>query len=211
MANPSPKPEQEETFTCEICIEPFTLPNNKFNEYNNKCAHPFCTECMSKYIQMKLDHNQSKIRSPATQCNHYLEISSCRPNITQHLFDKWCDVLCESKVLRVERVYCPNKECSELILNECDDQTLKRCVCPTCKKPFCYMCKVSWHDGFTCEETEKNKDENNVAFDVLYKTNKWRKCPRCGHCVERVYGCRHIQCRYGVYSSVWIGFGLNRG
>ncbi|XP_076891607.1 E3 ubiquitin-protein ligase RSL1-like [Bidens hawaiensis] len=186
--------EQEETFTCEICIEPVTL-RNKFNEYNNKCVHPFCTECMIKYIQMKLENNQPKIRCPATTCTRHLKPLSCRPKITQQLFVKWCDVLCESTVLRIERVYCPNRECSELILNECGDKTLTRCVCLTCKKPFCYMCKVTWHEGFTCEETSKNKDENNLAFDVLYKKNKWRMCPKCGHCVECVDGCPLILCR----------------
>ncbi|XP_076901666.1 E3 ubiquitin-protein ligase RSL1-like [Bidens hawaiensis] len=194
MANSSDqKPEQEETFTCGICIEPVTL-RNKFNlnEYNNKCVHRFCTECMIKYIQMKLEDNQPRIKCPNTTCTHHLKPFSCRPKITQQLFVKWCDVLCESTVLPIERVYCPNKECSELILNECGDQNLKRCVCLTCKKPFCYMCKVARHEGFTCEETRKNKDENNVSFDVLYKKNKWRMCPTCGHCVERIAGCELI-------------------
>ncbi|XP_076917709.1 E3 ubiquitin-protein ligase RSL1-like [Bidens hawaiensis] len=196
MASPIEKPEQEETFTSEICIEPVTLRNNKFNDYNDKCVHPFCTECMTKYIQMKLEDNLSDIRCPATTCKHCLKPLSCRLKITQQLFVKWCDVLCESTVLPIERVYCPNKECSELILNECGDQKLKRCVCPTCKKPFCFMCKVTWHEGFTCEETRKHRDENSVAFDLLYKKNKWRRCPRCGHCVERVDGCALIRCRF---------------
>ncbi|KAI3797210.1 hypothetical protein L1987_32465 [Smallanthus sonchifolius] len=168
--------QQHEAFTCEICIEPVTLPNNKFKNSNN-CVHPFCTDCMIKYIQVKLEDNVSDIKCPATTCNHSLEPLSCRTKITQHLFDK-----------------C---ECLELILNECGDRSLKRCVCPDCKKPFCYTCKVTWHASSTCEET---RDENDVAFDVLYETNKWRRCPRCGHCVEHVSGCSTIRCRSSAES-----------
>ncbi|KAI3797212.1 hypothetical protein L1987_32469 [Smallanthus sonchifolius] len=186
--------QQHKAFTCEICIEPVTIPNNKFKN-SNKCVHPFCTDCIIKYIQVKLEDNVSDIKCPATTCNHSLEPLSCRTKITHQLFDKWCDALCESKVLRVDRLYCPNRECLELILNECGDRSLKRCVSPDCKKPFCYTCKVPWHASSTCEE---RRDENDVAFDVLYETNKWRKCPRCGHCIEHVSGCSTIRCRCGI-------------
>ncbi|KAI3797209.1 hypothetical protein L1987_32464 [Smallanthus sonchifolius] len=197
MGNSTQKPQQnseyhqqdeEETFTCEICIEPVS---NKFKN-SNKCVHPFCTDCIIKYIQMKLQDNVSDVKCPAYTCNHSLEPLSCRPKITRQLFDKWCDVLCESCVLGVNRVYCPNRDCSELILNECGDRNLKRCECPNCKKPFCFRCKVPWHAGSTCGEM---RDENDVAFDVLYKKNNWRRCPGCGRCVEHDGGCNIVQCR----------------
>ncbi|KAI3707645.1 hypothetical protein L6452_26272 [Arctium lappa] len=125
MGNLNPKPQlnpqnhnqdqvEEEAFTCEICSEP---ANIKFKN-NNNCIHPFCTDCLIKYIQAKLDDNVSDIKCPDMTCNHSLEPLSCRPKIARQLFDKWCDVLCESAVLKLDRVYCPNQECSELILNE---------------------------------------------------------------------------------------------
>ncbi|XP_076908094.1 E3 ubiquitin-protein ligase RSL1-like [Bidens hawaiensis] len=183
---------EEETFTCEICIEPVALAN-KFT-YNDKCVdHSFCTDCMIKYIQVKLEDNVSNIQCPATSCNNDLEHLLCRPQISHQLFDKWCEVLCESTVLEVSRVYCPNQECSELILNECGDPNLKRCVCPHCKKPFRFGCKIPWHVSSTCEE---NIDENDASFNVLYATNNWRTCPKCGHCIERDCGCNIVQCRF---------------
>ncbi|GJU24103.1 probable E3 ubiquitin-protein ligase RNF217 [Tanacetum coccineum] len=79
---------------------------------------------------------------------------------------------------RFDLVYCPNKECSELIMNEFSDGDVKRCVCPSCLKPFCYQCKAPWHDGYTCEET---RDGNNVDFEVVCKKNRWnwKRCPKC--------------------------------
>ncbi|KAJ0466412.1 putative transcription factor C2H2 family [Helianthus annuus] len=223
MGSPTQKPQQddhgeevkqeeeEETFTCEICIEPVTL-RDKF-KINNKCPdHPFCTDCMIKYIQVKLEDNKSDIRCPATSCSHSLDPFSCRPTITHQLFDKWGDVLCESAVLGVERVYCPNRECSELILNECGTRKLKRCVCPDCKKPFCFRCRVPWHAGSTCRET---RDENDVAFDVICEKNKWKRCPSCRCRVEHVGGCNLIMCKCGTQfcykcGKRWCRHGLNR-
>ncbi|PWA71451.1 hypothetical protein CTI12_AA276760 [Artemisia annua] len=168
--------QEEETFTCEICIEPLTLRNMKFKN-SNRCVHPFCTDCMIKYIQVKLKDNVSDIKCPATTCDHSLDPLSCRPKISHQLFNKWCDVLCESTVLGVNRVYCPNKECSVLILDECGK---------------------AWHDGYTCEDSGVTRDENDVAFGVFVETKEWQRCPVCRHCVERFEGCDIISCRFSL-------------
>nr|XP_043631521.1 probable E3 ubiquitin-protein ligase RNF217 [Erigeron canadensis] len=186
--------EEDATFTCEICIEPVSLPNIKFNN-NNLCAHHFCTDCIIKYIKVKLEENVSDIKCPAMTCQHSIEPLSCRPKLTRRVFEKWCDVLCESSVLRVDGVYCPNIKCGELILNECGDTNLKRCVCSYCKKPYCFRCIVPWHDSSTCVEVE---DENDVAFEHVSKRNKWQRCPVCRHCIERISGCNAVKCRCGI-------------
>ncbi|KAI3745634.1 hypothetical protein L6452_08035 [Arctium lappa] len=144
---------------------------------------------------MKLDDNISDIKCPAIACNQSLEPLSCRPKIAPRLFDKWCDVLCESAVVKNDRVYCPNQECSELIVNECGERNLKRCVCPNCKKRFCFWCKVPWHAGYRCEESRETMDENDVAFGFLLERNRWMRCPMCRHCVELDNGCTIVRCR----------------
>nr|GFA33518.1 probable E3 ubiquitin-protein ligase RNF217 [Tanacetum cinerariifolium] len=59
-------------------------------------------------------------------------------------------------------------------------------------------CKVPSHDGYTCEET---RDGNNVDFDVVYERNgwKWKRCPKCKHCIEFFGGSHIVTCRR--YSS----------
>lgn len=182
------------TFTCEICIEPVSIIT-KFNN-NNKCVHPFCTDCIIKYIESKLDDNISNIKCPSLTCDHSIEPLSCRPKVAHQLFVKWCDVLCESAVLNFDRVYCPNRDCSALVVNECGGTgNLKRCVCPNCKKPFCFKCKVAWHAGYRCEESGEMRDVNDIAFGVLSERNQWMRCPVCRHCVELVKGCAIVRCR----------------
>ncbi|KAK1423904.1 hypothetical protein QVD17_19214 [Tagetes erecta] len=184
------------SFTCEICIEEVLPPHKKFNN-DNKCIHPFCTECMIKYIQVKLEENISDIKCPALTCDHSLDPLSCRPRIGNQVFDKWCDVLCDSTVLGFVRVYCPYLECSSLVINECGGD-LRRCVCPNCKKLFCFRCKIPWHAGYRCDERGEIMDQNDVAFGVLLETKQWMRCPVCRQCIERVEGCNRVLCRCGV-------------
>ncbi|PWA71502.1 IBR domain, Zinc finger, RING/FYVE/PHD-type, E3 ubiquitin ligase RBR family [Artemisia annua] len=185
--------EEEETIMCEICFEQVRL--NSILKNGHKCAHRFCTNCMSRYIQGKLDDNVSDITCPATTCSRPLDPLSCRPRLTYQLFNTWCDKLCEAAVSLVERVYCPNIECSELILSECDDNP-KRCVCPSCDQPFCFECKVAWHDGSSCEKIQEMRGENDVAFRALCRAKKWQRCPACTNVVERSGGCNHMTCRF---------------
>ncbi|GAY69272.1 hypothetical protein CUMW_270610 [Citrus unshiu] len=107
------KEEEEEeessgsSFTCEICIEPMAA-SKKFKN-KNLCTHPFSQDCIAKYIQVKVqDDNTAKIECPGLECRHDLDPFSCEPIVPASLFSKWCDVLCEDYVLGFERSYCPN-------------------------------------------------------------------------------------------------------
>nr|XP_009759113.1 PREDICTED: probable E3 ubiquitin-protein ligase RNF144A [Nicotiana sylvestris] len=85
---------------------------------------------------------------------------------------------------RLAHCYCPNQNCSALILDECGGNATQS-NCPNCKSLFCFKCKLPWHAGLHCGEL---KDENDVAFNVLAKRNKWKRCPQCHHFVERIEG-----------------------
>ncbi|KAI3910395.1 hypothetical protein MKX01_034789 [Papaver californicum] len=119
-------------FTCKICIEPVLL-NQKFkNMEMDGCLHPYCTDCIVKYIEVKVIHdNISEIKCPNSNCTVFFNALSCRSNLPTFVFEKWCRFLCESVVLMESskggfghgRSYCPFRECSELVLNE---------LCHTC-------------------------------------------------------------------------------
>ncbi|PWA75066.1 IBR domain, Zinc finger, RING/FYVE/PHD-type, E3 ubiquitin ligase RBR family [Artemisia annua] len=133
-------------------------------------------DCMIKYIQLKLQDNVSDIKCPATTCGHFLDPLSCRPILTTQLFNIWCDALCESTVLGVDRVYCPQIECLGLVLNECS------------------------------ESEEMTSDENDIAFGVVCETKDWKRCPNCRFFIERNGGCNVVTCMCGFvfyYDRNW--------
>ncbi|CAN4107493.1 unnamed protein product [Withania somnifera] len=193
---PFPVTEESQTFTCEICIEPMLLPNKNFKN-QNRCVHPFCIDCIVKYITVKLEDNIGNIPCPSLNCEQFLDPTSCRNLVGPQLFVKWSDVLCESCVLGVAHCYCPNRNCSALILDECGGN-VKRSQCPSCKRNFCFQCKLPWHAGFHCEESRELRDRNDVVFGVVAELNKWKRCPLCRHFVELIEGCKIAKCRCGI-------------
>ncbi|KAK9205814.1 hypothetical protein WN943_016084 [Citrus x changshan-huyou] len=183
------------SFTCEICIEPMAT-NKKFKN-KNLCTHPFCQECIAKYIQVMVqDNNTAKIECPGLNCKKNLDPFSCKPMIPSSLFSKWCDLLCEDYVRGYERSYCPNRNCMALVVNECERKgRMKKAQCPNCKHWFCFQCKLKWHGGYHCEESGNLRDRNDIAFGQLVERMKWARCPGCGHCVQRKNGCHVVVCR----------------
>ncbi|KAJ4950379.1 hypothetical protein NE237_027211 [Protea cynaroides] len=181
--------------TCEICIEPMTHIN-KFKNLE-RCVHPFCRDCIAKYIEAKVEERVAEVPCPSLNCEKLLDPLSCRRIIPAGLFEKWCDLLCESAVLRCKSAYCPFVNCLVLILNECGGN-ITRSKCPNCKKLLCFQCKLPWHAGFGCDETGEMRNENDILFGKLVERNKWKICPGCKYRVERNKGCQNIKCRCGV-------------
>ncbi|XVF54501.1 hypothetical protein PTKIN_Ptkin05aG0185300 [Pterospermum kingtungense] len=126
-----------------------------------------------------------------------LDLLSCRPIVSNHIFKKWCDLLCKATVLRYYSnrfVYYPYQDCLALILNLYGGEP-GRSTCPYCKNKFCIRCTSPWHAGYRCQEMNKFKDRNDTLVGELIEEKKWTRRPRCRNAVERNGACRTIHCR----------------
>ncbi|XP_077240379.1 E3 ubiquitin-protein ligase RSL1-like [Tasmannia lanceolata] len=188
--------EESCTFICEICMEPISQ-NQRFK--SKRCSHPLCMDCISKYIEAKVQGNAAKVKCPHLQCNKFLDPLYCRSILSNKTFEKSSEVLCESTILRFQKVYCPNKNCSEFAVNECGEM-VRKVKCPSCKHLFCFHCRVPWHSGYQCGETGIEIDENEVLLGKLVKKKGWQNCPYCNRVVARVSGCQIIRCRLEAQS-----------
>lgn len=192
------QPEEDlSSFTCEICIEP--VPSDKRFKANRSCNHrSYCLDCVAKYIQVKLvEYNVSEIKCPGLECDQLLDPLSCCAILPQDVFVRWCDVLCESALSQRQKVYCPFRDCSNLILNECGGK-IRKTMCPNCKKWMCFQCELPWHAGYRCNETRELRDGNDFLLGQLIEERKWKRCPACNHGVELHSGCPRVTCRCGT-------------
>ncbi|XP_049383161.1 E3 ubiquitin-protein ligase RSL1-like [Solanum stenotomum] len=172
-------PDESQPFCCKICMEPLLLPSTKFKN-QNLCIHPFCIDCITRYISVKLVDNVVEIPCPFPTCKQFLDPIRCRNLVDSELFDKWSEKLCEYSVLGLARCYCPKRNCSALILDECGG-VATRSKCPNCKRLFCFQCKLPWHAGFQCEESGALRDTNSFGCRANF-------CYNCGMRVDRPHG-----------------------
>ena len=131
---------------------------------------------------------------PGLTCDHLLDPLACRPILPASIFVKWCDLLVEQKVVvGFERFYCPNQECSALIVNECGGVVVVKVEegdggAPIAREifHFCFECESPWLPGCRCSERDEMREMNGELFGNLVVAKKWSRCPTCGHCVELV-------------------------
>ncbi|KAI3912888.1 hypothetical protein MKW98_012830 [Papaver atlanticum] len=184
-------------FTCQICTEEVplqqrfknkqqTLTNLKKKNKKRRssiastssppCAHPFCTNCIARYIEVKIEENEKPdIICPDTNCVNVLDPLSCSSFLPPKVFVRWCDYLCQSTICEsYDTTYCPNPYCSELTMVNREQTDGIRM--PTFK-------------------SRRVKRANEVLFMQIAAKSKWKRCPCCRIYVERTEGCEHITCR----------------
>lgn len=182
---------------CTICMEDKSA-EEIFQNPSCSQSHYFCNECIESHVAVKIQENISQVKCPDPECKGVLEPHMCRSIISEDLFDRWGNALCENSVPVSRRLYCPYKNCSALVLiNDGDEEvpiTVSRC--PHCDRLLCAKCKVPWHEGKDCKEfqrTEQARGDQRVI--QLAVTQNWKRCPNCKYYVEKVLGCSHIICR----------------
>ncbi|XP_027166701.1 probable E3 ubiquitin-protein ligase RNF217 [Coffea eugenioides] len=171
--------------TCQICARKI----QKTRVFSGR------DRCIENYIAAKVDGKVLNITCPQVGCMEQLDQFECEKIIAKKLFTRWCVLLCENAVTGLRKCYCPNPDCSELILDECCQENLRKSECPMCKKFFCFDCILPWN---VCEEMHakgSQEHENDILFEELVKAQRWTKCPGCHNHVERIKGCSFMRCR----------------
>ncbi|MQM02867.1 hypothetical protein Taro_035639, partial [Colocasia esculenta] len=184
---------------CVICTD-IKLPGDMFR--NESCPHSFCNDCIGKHIGVRVQESVGAVvNCPGEGCESALWPPLCRGIIPEEVFQRWVDALCESVLQPERRVYCPYRDCSELLVDD-GVEVVRQSECPSCRRLFCAHCQVPWHADFECEEFQSlgSKREDLMVVE-LAKSKKWKRCPQCMFYVEKTDGCLHISCRYSHLPS----------
>ncbi|KAF9345793.1 hypothetical protein BGX26_002734 [Mortierella sp. AD094] len=123
--------------------------------------------------------------------NVQLSLGSSMPCNQGHLYCFSClGTYMESQLKG--KVYCPNKKCAKLMdgdaLGASDGGGSSwevSATCPYCRESFCALCLSGAHKGKTCKQV-KLESSDDYLFDTLAAKSAWKKCPGCGHMVEKI-------------------------
>lgn len=191
-------------FTCEICVE---LKPFKESFPIKGCSHCYCSDCVHKYVALKLQFNITQIPCPDSGCKGVLRPEYCQSILPPEVFNRWGDALCEALISVSSKFYCPFKDCSEPLIQDADSNGIVESECPSCRRLFCAKCKVPWHSGIKCGEFQKlhknERESGDIMLMQLAKKNRWTRCPKCKFYVERSEGCLFMKCRCASHLTVF--------
>jgi len=189
---------------CDICL--VSVKDSKIFK-NGSCSHPFCTKCISKYVKVLRKEKVVTVKCPDPECSIDLKPENLQSILPKKVIVDWESAICESSIDFNQKIYCPYKNCSLLLVNDGEEGVTgcECCNCPSCHRLFCAQCKVPWHADMNCEEFQKiGQAEYKLdrKFLTLAKRRKWQRCPKCSMHVQRASGCKHMTCRLYILLSL---------
>ncbi len=92
--------------------------------------------------------------------------------------------------------WCIQGSCDNGELYEDGDEFIR---CGACDFEMCYRHQLPWHDGFTCDEYDSQREHGDPAFshtqDWLDQNTKPCPGPSCGVNITKGEGCFHMTCK----------------
>lgn len=216
----------QEKFDCPICQD--TCPIDDVFEIT-LCNHKLCLACARQLVQQDLKSGQFPLVCPMCKanpckncpCQTGKQANADNPN------EKFCELLDNDLDLVLEGdekarynriqmdfvsnscaeyIHCPNEDCRQIFWaepNETDSTCLK------CGHRFCAKCLVDWHDGYTCDQYQdwkKQNDEGDEVFKKMKEEGKIKECPNCNKygMKECASQCNAIWCKHCAKTFCWL-------
>ncbi|KAF2742763.1 hypothetical protein M011DRAFT_411870, partial [Sporormia fimetaria CBS 119925] len=182
---------------CTICTDEYFADRLLKPCY---CGAPFCPGCIK---DMFIKACQDVTRMPPHCCRQF-QISLAKPYLTEtqlalfrRKYEEWSTA---------NPFYCPVPRCSafipERLFKSAEHGKGKQRAdsvvgvpsaslvqCPDCQAIICTACRDLAHPGAACKELEMGLDKETAK---LLKDWGYKRCPKCGHGVRRMFGCDHM-------------------
>ncbi|KAF2114412.1 hypothetical protein BDV96DRAFT_494567, partial [Lophiotrema nucula] len=202
---------REERIQCIVCCEEYPKTDeHKIIIYPCRpCGSAFCGNCLTK---MFTDATEKTSKMPPRCCGQ-LQLHVARPFLTKEQaaafrtkYDEWSTQ---------NPFYCPVPTCSVFIPNRLLPRMTKKLDakpaidsvigtpesplidCPSCKTSICTQCRQLAHPSVLCSKLEFGQIDEATA--ELLKGWGYKRCPKCGNGVRRMFGCNHMECLCGAH------------
>jgi hypothetical protein len=211
VTNEEKEPDYSEV-QCLVCCSP--LPSEKDPRHVREVIKP-CRSCSSTYCipcvkNIFLAACKDSTRMPPRCCTqfhlHHIKAHLTAEEIAEYRskYEEW-----NTK----EPFYCPTPSCSAFIPERLLPQgaraegrrkvdsgvgifTPPEFECPQCEASICIDCRQLSHPNSLCIKLDFGVDPATAA---LLKAWGYKRCPKCGQGLKRMYGCSHMECRCGAH------------
>lgn len=210
---PAPPPPPP-TVSCIICCAAFPADDEHALVQPCTCSSFYCVSCLKS---MFVKSCEDLTRMPP-RCCVPIPLYHARPHLSEEeattfraKYEEWSTK---------NPFYCPVATCSAFIPDRLLPQnkrsqkgkgkqrvdsgvgtpTSQTMACPKCETNLCTGCRSVAHAGAPCEQLEFGIDKETAE---LLKLWGYKRCPKCGNGVKRMYGCSHMECRCGAHFC-WV-------
>eukprot|EP00928_Gymnodinium_smaydae_P055253 TRINITY_DN38848_c0_g1_i1.p1 TRINITY_DN38848_c0_g1~~TRINITY_DN38848_c0_g1_i1.p1 ORF type:complete len:470 (-),score=44.91 TRINITY_DN38848_c0_g1_i1:100-1509(-) len=188
---------------CVICCE--RLPRDQFEgKITQQCSHErdVCKKCVEHTIELEVNGkgNSTRVLCPHQGCNQVLDHSDVLREASKTVFERF-DTLQLRQMLQAEPNFrwCAHRGCGngqivdDLRPGETGFNRFMRCH--HCQGRTCAHHRCVWHTERTCQQYEADgRSSEEVALLQFFERDGVKRCPKCGHGIEKVSGCDHMTC-----------------
>ncbi|KAF2264931.1 hypothetical protein CC78DRAFT_616324 [Lojkania enalia] len=207
---PPSNPSESTTIQCLTCCEQF--PENQEHLTVVRpcriCGSAFCGVCIKK---MFTEATKNTSRMPPRCCGQ-LQLHVARPFLSKteamryrQKYEEWstanpfycpvptCSVFIPNRLLPISGALKDGKRRVDSVIGTPTSPVI---TCPNCEADICTSCRQPAHSNTMCNKLEFGVDAGTAE---LLKSWGYKRCPKCGNGIRRMYGCNHMECLCGAH------------
>ncbi|XP_078435393.1 ATP-dependent RNA helicase DEAH11, chloroplastic-like [Wolffia australiana] len=193
------QPQDGNAECCPICLcqleEPFQLEG---------CGHCFCRGCLAEQLESTIRNREGFpvcCLAEEGQCREPFLLQDLRDLVgatkLEELF--WAALAAHVAGSCGEFRFCPSPDCPGIYRAATTGTTVPY-TCGACGAETCRRCHVEYHPWLSCEMYREIKEDPDVSVEEWRRgKNNVKRCPACGHVIEKTEGCSHVECLCGCH------------
>lgn len=171
------------------------------------CMHLFCRECLVEQCDSAIKNQDSFPICCAYQgCGNPILLTDLRTLLSNDKLEELFRASLGAFVASSAGTYrfCPSPDCPS-VYRVADPKTADTLfVCGACYSETCTRCHLENHPYLTCERYREFKDDPDSSLIEWCKgKDQVKSCSACGHVIEKVDGCNHVECKCGKHVC-WV-------
>ncbi|RHN65635.1 putative RNA helicase [Medicago truncatula] len=171
------------------------------------CGHLFCQSCMVEQCESAIKNQGSfPIRCAHQGCGNHILLVDFRTLLSNDKLEELFRASLGAFVASSSGTYrfCPSPDCPSIYRVADPDTASAPFVCGACYSETCTRCHIEYHPYVSCERYRQFKDDPDSSLrDWCKGKEQVKNCPACGHVIEKVDGCNHIECKCGKHIC-WV-------
>lgn len=171
------------------------------------CAHKFCRFCLLEQCDSAIKNQDSfPLCCAYKDCGSPILVTDLRSLLSSEKLEELFRASLGAFVASSGGTYrfCPSPDCPSIYRVADPGTAGEPFVCGSCYVETCTRCHLEYHPYLSCERYREFKEDPDSSL------NEWRRgkdnvknCLLCGHTIEKIDGCNHIECRCGKHIC-WV-------